>query len=146
MSNDEWGTPQWLYDRMFYEFPFELDVCASEQNHKCKNYITKEMDSFKTPWADWNWCNPPYSDQLPWIKRAIDLTQEGKKTVMLPMCDTSTEAFKLCAQYGSVRLINHRITFEGASGAPRFASMIVVFGYPGERKEIEVVDYRRFIK
>lgn len=74
----EWGTPQDVYDARNLMHSFELDVCATAENAKHSNYITPEMDAFKTRWtvdgtdsgepADGVrparcWMNPPYCRQ-----------------------------------------------------------------------------------
>lgn len=67
----EWGTPQDLYDRRNALFDFELDVCASESNHKHVNYIAQEENAFHAPWIAPDtggrparcWMNPPYCRQ-----------------------------------------------------------------------------------
>lgn len=71
----EWGTPQALFNERDQLFHFELDVCASDANHKCAAYLTQEDDAFVAPWLAnevmltdqiWvrpalaAWMNPPY--------------------------------------------------------------------------------------
>lgn len=151
VSNDEWGTPRWLYEALDQEFHFDMDVCASKENHKCDTYFTKEIDALTQEWGESNFCNPPYSDQMPWAEKAMEQALSGRGTVMLAMCDSSTEFFKYCYRNAlEIRLINHRIKFDGAKGSPRFASMIVIFNpipeiicYP--TAEIVLVDYREFM-
>lgn len=128
MSNDEWGTPKWLYEHLNWIFKFDLDVCASKANHKHKNYYTKKDNALTKSWAKSNFCNPPYSDQAPWIKKAIAEAECGNASVLLLMCDISTANFRLCYEKASeIWLINNRIRFDGAKGAPRFSSMIAIF-------------------
>lgn len=43
----EWDTPQSFFDEVNKEFHFDLDVCATHENHKCPNYFTKEDDGLK---------------------------------------------------------------------------------------------------
>lgn len=50
-STDNWATPQWLFDELDKTFHFTLDVCASDENHKCDNYFTKESDGLKQDWG-----------------------------------------------------------------------------------------------
>ena len=50
-NSDEWETPQELYEELNKEFNFQIDVCASEQNHKCKKYFTKEKDGLSKKWG-----------------------------------------------------------------------------------------------
>ena len=35
-NNDEWETPQYIYDMLNDEFKFDIDVAASYENRKCK--------------------------------------------------------------------------------------------------------------
>lgn len=50
-TTDNWATPQWLFDELDKTFHFTLDVCASDENHKCDNYFTKESDGLKQDWG-----------------------------------------------------------------------------------------------
>ena len=43
-NTPEWGTPQAFFDELDKEFHFDLDVAASDGNHKCAKYYTKETD------------------------------------------------------------------------------------------------------
>jgi DNA (cytosine-5)-methyltransferase 1 len=131
VSNDEWETPPWLFDKLNAEFHFELDVAASRENHKLPRWIGQKENGLVAPWGKVNWCNPPYSDQMPWAKKALIETEKGNTTVMLCMCDTSTQFFKFCALAADeVRLLDRRVQFVGATHPARFASMIVVFRPP----------------
>lgn len=72
-DNQEWGTPDDVYEARNLLHAFELDVCASAQNFKHEHYITQEEDAFTTPWTVEDpehddylarparcWMNPPY--------------------------------------------------------------------------------------
>lgn len=50
-KSDEWETPQSLFDRLNKIFCFELDVAASDANHKCEKYYTKEQNALNLPWG-----------------------------------------------------------------------------------------------
>lgn len=50
-NTDEWETPQAFFDDLDKEFHFTLDVCASDQNHKCARYFTKEQDGLQMDWG-----------------------------------------------------------------------------------------------
>ena len=49
--SDEWSTPQDVFDELNAEFHFDLDPCATDENHKCENYFTKEQDGLKQNWG-----------------------------------------------------------------------------------------------
>lgn len=48
----EWSTPQDFFDKLNEEFHFDLDPCATDENHKCDTYFTKEQDGLKQDWGD----------------------------------------------------------------------------------------------
>ena len=50
-DNEEWATPQDLFDELNKEFHFDLDPCATEENHKCETYFTKEEDGLQKSWG-----------------------------------------------------------------------------------------------
>jgi len=39
-NSDEYATPQELFDELNSEFKFDLDPCATDENHKCNKYYT----------------------------------------------------------------------------------------------------------
>ena len=49
-NTDMWATPQDLFDELDAEFHFELDVCATAENAKCKRYFTPEIDGLRQNW------------------------------------------------------------------------------------------------
>ena len=52
MSNsDEWATPQDLFNELNAEFNFNLDPCATNDNHKCEKYYTAKDDGLKISWG-----------------------------------------------------------------------------------------------
>ena len=53
-NSDEWATPQNIFDDLNNEFHFTLDPCATEENHKCSRYYTKETDGLKHSWGGAN--------------------------------------------------------------------------------------------
>lgn len=60
-ASDFW-TPQYLYDKLNDRFgPFDIDICASDENTKCERYYTIEDDALKQSWDGVCWCNPPYA-------------------------------------------------------------------------------------
>ena len=60
-KTDEWATPQSFFDKLNDEFHFSLDVCATRENAKCKQFFTVEDDGLAQHWPlfEWKWMNPP---------------------------------------------------------------------------------------
>ena len=50
-NSDEYETPQALFDALNAEFSFDVDVCATDDNHKCRTYYTKAQDGLKQNWG-----------------------------------------------------------------------------------------------
>ena len=50
-ATDEWATPQEFFDELNGEFHFTLDPAASEENHKCETFFTKEQNGLNRSWG-----------------------------------------------------------------------------------------------
>ena len=59
-KTDLWSTPQDFFDKLDAEFHFDMDVCATADNAKVKNFISPEEDGLKVKWVGTCWMNPPY--------------------------------------------------------------------------------------
>jgi site-specific DNA-methyltransferase (adenine-specific) len=76
-DEDNYETPDRLYNELclkYQVFP-KLDVCATQENRKCLDYITKEQNALVTEWVLGGkpvdiWVNAPGSIQLEFIARA----------------------------------------------------------------------------
>lgn len=131
-DSDSYGTPIELFNAIqkFYNVEFDCDVAASDENHLCEKYYTKENSGLdpKNKWGKYNWCNPPYSDIMPWVERAYAESREYRDTYMLLPADISTAWYKFCYENASrMHGINKRIKFNGAKHSAKFASVIVHF-------------------
>jgi phage N-6-adenine-methyltransferase len=129
-KNDQWGTPQRLFDQLNQEFKFTLDACATEKTAKCKKYLTTQEDALLQEWDTKTFCNPPYGQPLlNWISKAYAESKKGKIVVMLLPARTDTEWFhRFCLQPSvEIRWIKGRICFNDAKGKAPFPSMIVIF-------------------
>jgi site-specific DNA-methyltransferase (adenine-specific) len=50
-NSDDWATPEDLFEELNREFNFDLDVCASESNHKTPEFFTAEIDGLSQNWG-----------------------------------------------------------------------------------------------
>lgn len=125
-STDLWSTPQELFDKLYEEFHFDIDVCATPENAKCDKYFTKEQDGLKQQWGGYAmcWCNPPYGRKISaWVEKA-----SRHNCVMLLPARTDTRWFHDFI-YGKaeIRFIRGRLKFGASKNSAPFPSMIVVF-------------------
>lgn len=153
-ESDCWETPQWLYDKLSQEFNFEIDLCATNDNKKTRHYgdyfklrpldelvsiSSKEeyMKEFPARKVGDCFMNPPYSNPLPFIKKAYN-DSKLCKIVVLIKADTSTKAWGVFWDYElnkpkpgcEVRFLPKRLKFE-RDGVPskncaNFASAIII--------------------
>lgn len=108
---DNYPTPKWLLDI----FDKWYDPCP----------LNSDTDGLLTFWGDKAYVNPPYSNPLPWVEKAIEESKRGCKVVMLLPVDTSTKWFRLLLENNAHIFYHHgRLSFNGKP--PRFASMLVI--------------------
>lgn len=127
-DDDNWQTPQWLYDQLNAEFNFDFDPCP----------IHSTFDGLIIPWGKSNFINPPYNriDKPKFIQKAYDEWRGGATCVLLIPAATGTNQFHdLILPHAEIRFLRGRIAFV-APDKPRNAkatkkgkhdSMIVIF-------------------
>lgn len=127
-DDDNWQTPQWLYDKLDAEFHFDFDPCP----------INADFDGLKMAWGEANFINPPYNrvDKPKFIQKAYDEWKLGKTCILLIPAATGTNQFHdLILPHAEIRFLKGRIAFVAAD-KPRNAkatkkgkhdSMIVIF-------------------
>lgn len=66
-------------------FRFTLDVAASAENTKLTNYYTKQDNGLAQDWSGYRvYCNPPYSDIAPWVRKAWASRRSDLVVMVLP--------------------------------------------------------------
>lgn len=144
-EKQDWATPQKFFDEMNAKYgPFDLDVCATEENKKCDIYYSPDISGLTHPWAGMVdshfipkcWMNPPYGRGLgDWIKKAYDESQKGCFVVALLPARTDTRYFHeyIYNKPGvTIEFLRGRLKFGDAKNSAPFPSMIVVFNPPKE--------------
>jgi phage N-6-adenine-methyltransferase len=80
-GNDEYATPEWIREGLFSRW---YDPCPLSNG-------LVDRDGLNSSWsADRVFLNPPYSNPLPWVEKAIVESRKGKTIVLLVKHDTST--------------------------------------------------------
>ncbi len=125
---DSYGTPDWLMN-VFSDW---FDPCP-----------IGGKEGLEKDWKDKTYVNPPYSNPLPWVEKAIKESNDGKTIVMLLKVDTSTRWFaKIVEAKARIFWLNGRIKFrqhgsnlEKEKWSPAgFPSMLVIFPTKSEHK------------
>ena len=83
-KDDYFETPDWLFNSIVNKtgLEFDLDMCASEENTKCLNYINEETDALKFSGDNKViFCNPPRSKNGKFVNKVYE-TWEGHNTIL----------------------------------------------------------------
>ena len=130
----EWATPWPLFNSLAKKYgPFTLDVCASPDNAKCKNFYSLQDDALSKNWKGICWMNPPYGREIhKWVAYAWQeacLENNAKRVVCLVPARTDTGWWHdyVIKQALSIEFIRGRIKFGGAVHNAPFPSAVVVF-------------------
>ncbi|KKN65935.1 hypothetical protein LCGC14_0476380 [marine sediment metagenome] len=121
MANDNYGTPNWLM-KVFENW---FDPCP----------INAVFDGLNIRWEMKTYVNPPYSNPLPWVEKAIEESKKGKTIVMLLKADTSTKYYaRLLESKARILFFSGRIKFAGQKNTATFPSMLCILGTKEVRK------------
>jgi len=128
----DWATPRDFFEQLNDEFNFNLDPCASHDNHKCERYFTIKEDGLAQSWNGRVYMNPPYGREIKkWVKKAfeeISINPNCEIVVALLPARTDTSWFHdYIYHHAEIRFLRGRIRFEGADGPAPFPSMIVIW-------------------
>lgn len=155
MNRDTYRTPPELFAALHDEFCFSIDVAASRENSLLDMYYTEEEDALSVNWlgsgweGSYSWCNPPYSDIGPWVRKAAEQSKLGIGCVMLVMADTSVGWYKeAIATAQEVRFITGgRISFispeTGKPAAGNNKGSMFIIWHPFGRGKLQVTHVDR---
>ena len=73
--NDNYKTPDNLYEKLTLEFKFNDDPCPFD--------LKPKIDGLNRDWGTSTFMNPPYSNPYPWCKKAYEESLKGKLVVGL---------------------------------------------------------------
>lgn len=127
-GNDEYATPDWIKKGLFADY---FDPCPLSSDS-----LTR--DGLKGDWVgDKVFVNPPYSQPLRWVEKAIRESRKGKVIVLLLKHDSSTVWWATLHEAGAHFLpIMGRLQFKprygrrkGRRAAAPFPSVLAVL-YP----------------
>lgn len=132
-KTDEWATPPGFVRPLAAAVDgFDLDVASgAEHSPVADRGYDKDDDGLSQPWPGKIWCNPPYSNISPWLRKAISERQQSRAefVVALVKGDTSTDWFH---KYGTEAdlfvFVNYRMKFGDSSNSAPFPSLVLVYG------------------
>jgi site-specific DNA-methyltransferase (adenine-specific) len=128
-NNQEYETPDEIFNPLHKEFHFEVDGCASEKNHKITTYHTKNDDYFSQDLNKTTWVNPEFVHVKKFVKKAYEDSQKfGSTIVMLILVKSNTNWWRdYIMNAKEVRFVNQKVQFVGTSQGLRFPACVVIF-------------------
>jgi phage N-6-adenine-methyltransferase len=127
-KTDLWATPQSFFDKYNSIYNFTLDVCATKDNAKCKDYFTEEQNGLEQNWTGICWMNPPYGREISkWMKKAYESSLQGATVVCLVPSRTDTNWWHTYAIHGKIEFIKGRLKFGDSKNSAPFPSAVVIF-------------------
>jgi hypothetical protein len=112
-ASDNYATPDWLMQ--LFEGYFDPCPLNSEP----------EINGLNVEWGVRTYVNPPYSNPLPWIEKAIEEHNKGKLIVMLLKLDCTTKWYRKLVEADAHFIYpGERIKFNG--NTPPFSNVIVI--------------------
>lgn len=112
---DNYGTPDWLME-VFGDW---YDPCPLDENPL--------NDGLRMNWKPKTYVNPPYSNPLPWVEKAIEESKKGNLIVMLLKSDTSTKVYaRLLESKAKILFFSGRIKFKDQKHTATFPSMLAI--------------------
>lgn len=128
--NDEWATPQALFDAWHARLGFTVDAAASDLNHKLPRYWTKATDGLAQSWAgERSFLNPPWSDVAPWVGKMLQKEQQVAAAILPARTD---QKWYRALEFDPDTYIKHlgRVAFRDPTGggrmSPREGAMVAV--------------------
>lgn len=125
LHTNHWGTPPELYQRLMDQHHFDYEACK----------YNSVIDDLTSEWGERTFCNPPYSNVEPFVKKAREEQLKGKFVVMLLPVRTSTHYFhKYILPHARIEYLEGRLKFTHLEtntivGRAPFASCLALF-YP----------------
>lgn len=138
-DRDSRFTPVEFLDPIYQVFGVpDLDPCGHDFAPVCageKYLLSEGRDGLAEPWAAGVvWCNPPFSAQLQWLRKADhEVTVGNAKTVICLVPARTDSAFfhDRLVHIADIGLLRGRIKFlspDGRAEQTPFALMLVIFG------------------
>lgn len=128
-KSDEWTTPIELFDELHNRFIFDLDAAATDENHLCERWFTKETDGLRQSW-EWRrvFCNPPYSQIKLWAAKFVEEANRAACIVALVPARTDTKWFQsIMNSADKLVFIKGRLKFGDGAGSAPFPSALAIW-------------------
>ena len=123
--NDSYATDKWILQLVGPHYdPCPLNTHFDPLLHK--NGLLTDWAQESLPHNGKVFVNPPYSNPMPWVTKAIDAVDDGCIVVMLLKHDSSTRWYMKLNEAGAMFLPIHRRLYHRQRKQASFPSVLVV--------------------
>jgi hypothetical protein len=126
MNSDEWRTPDWLKSDIYKQYNIVFDCCPCPR--------PEGYDALNINWDGNTYCNPPYTNILPFILKGLLEIACGHSDliVFLLPCWTDTDWFQYLVVpfQKEIIFLKDRLNFKGVyieNRPAKMANILVVF-------------------
>ena len=115
-DTDNYATDVWIKYGLFDGW---FDPCPLNPNW--------QIDGLNIPWSAQTIVNPPYSNPLPWVEKAIEERDVGGHTIALLLKhDSSTKWYRKLHEAGAHFLLINKRLKHGTKKACAFPSVLAI--------------------
>lgn len=128
----EWATPIHLFDSLNAHCHFNLDPCATIDNHKCERFFTIQDDGLAQNWSGQRiFMNPPYGRTISlWMHKLSHCHDALFRVALVPArCDTKWFFDFVWYSAYALIFIKGRLKFNNLPGSATFSSVLVFYDY-----------------
>jgi site-specific DNA-methyltransferase (adenine-specific) len=130
-ASDNWETPKDIIEDLIATEGIAVDTACTTQNARLPVALAIDMglNGLTIPWyripvlrnGGSAFCNPPHSQIIQWITKAVEESRKGVKVVMLIQANTDTDHWHdlVLPNAAEIKEVKHRIHFRGRIKVPK---------------------------
>ena len=113
-KQDDWETPQELFDRLDAVYHFTLDPCSTDANAKCAKHYTAEDDGLSKSWeGEVVFCNPPYGRNIgAWVRKCSEESEHATIVMLMPARTDTSYFHDYIYGKADIEFLRGRLKFE----------------------------------
>lgn len=132
-NNEEWETPQSLFEKLDAIYHFTLDPCSTHLNAKCEKHYTREEDGLSRSWeGETVFCTPPYGRNIGrWVEKCARESKRARVVLLIPARTDTAYFHDFIYHKARIQFLRGRLKFEMggvAMNTAPFPSMLVYWG------------------
>lgn len=132
-NNENWETPQKLFDELNSIYSFTLDPCSTDENAKCEKHYTKNDNGLVKSWKNERvFCNPPYGRDInKWVEKAYLESKHAFICLLIPARTDTRYFHEYIYHKANIEFLRGRLKFEKKRYTTASSTVSVYVGFHG---------------